>query len=161
MKAKPLPPLELVADFLDYNPETGTATWKKSPARNIKVGSTAGTIYKGYIVIRFKGKSYPAHRLFWLLQTGEEPSQLIDHIDQNKANNAFSNLRLVSYSQNAMNRGATKASKSGVKGVCWDSKANKYKASIRINGKAKHIGNFDTLESASAARASFELSSLI
>jgi hypothetical protein len=55
-----------------------------------------------------------------------------------------------------MNRGATKANKLGVKGVCWDSKACKYKAYITINGKKKHIGNFTDLESAVDARRSYE-----
>ena len=157
MKPKPLPPFELVNTYIDYNPDTGEAIWRKSPARNIKVGSPVGTYHRGYLVVRFKGKSYPAHRLFWLLRTGEEPTELVDHIDQNRANNTFSNLRLVTNSQNGMNRGPTKANKLGVKGVCWDAKANKYKAYIQINGKKKHIGNYVDLESAINARRSFEL----
>ena len=156
MKAKPLPPYDLVSAYIDYNPETGQAIWKRSPANNIKVGTPVGTFHRGYLVVRFKGKSYPAHRLFWLLQTQEEPDQLIDHIDQDKANNAFANLRLVDYSQNGMNRNATKANKLGIKGVCWDAKGNKYKASIRVNGVAKHLGYFSDLELAIQARKNYE-----
>jgi hypothetical protein len=152
MKPKSLPPYELVAYFIEYDSISGQGTWKVSPANNIKAGSSVGTLYRGYLVVRFKGKSYPAHRLFWLLQTGSEPTGLIDHIDTDRTNNAFSNLRLATSSQNAMNRGATKANKIGVKGVCWDAKAKKYKASIRINGKAKHLGYFDTIHEAANVR---------
>jgi hypothetical protein len=157
MKPKPLPSREIVGNFIDYDPETGNATWIKSPARNIKAGSPVGTINRGYLVVRFQGKSYPLHRLCWLLETNQDPAEsMVDHIDGNRLNNAFANLRLCNNSQNGMNRGATKANKLGVKGVCWDRTACKYKAYIQISGKKKHIGNFADLESAIDARRSFE-----
>jgi len=153
MKPKPLPLHDFLATYIEYNPETGQGVWKRSPANNIKAGATVGTIYKNYLVVRFKGKSYPAHRLFWLLQTKTDPGDfLIDHIDGNKSNNAFSNLRLSTFSQNGMNRPATKVNKLGIKGVCWDAKARKYKSSIRVDGQARHIGYFDDLDLAIAAR---------
>jgi hypothetical protein len=157
MKPKPLPSREIVGNFINYNLINGVAIWSKSPARNIKAGSPVGTIHRGYLVVRFQGKSYPLHRFCWLLATNQDPDELmIDHIDGNKLNNAFANLRLCSNAQNGMNRGATKANKLGVKGVCWDAKACKYKAHIQINGKKKHIGNFADLESALDARRSYE-----
>ena len=157
MKPKPLPKQENVANFIAYDLESGLATWRQSPARNIKAGSSVGTIHRGYLVARFQGKSYPLHRLCWLLATNQDPGDLmVDHVDGNKLNNAFSNLRLCSNAQNGMNRGATKANKLGIKGVCWDAKASRYKAHIQINGKKKHIGNYADLESAVNARRSFE-----
>ena len=157
MKPKPLPSREIVASFIEYDLASGVAVWIKSPARNIKAGSLAGTIHRGYLIVRFQGKSYPLHRLCWLLATSQDPNELmIDHIDGNRLNNAFANLRLCSNAQNGMNRGATKANKLGVKGVCWDAKACRYKAYITINGKKKHIGNFTDLESAVDARRSYE-----
>ena len=45
MKAKPLPPLEELKEFLDYNPDTGIFTWKKQVAPNIKVGQKAGVMH--------------------------------------------------------------------------------------------------------------------
>lgn len=86
---------------------------------------------------------------------------LVDHIDQNKTNNVFSNLRLATYSQNGMNRDATKSNKLGMKGVCFDAKVGKYKASIRVNGKHKHLGYFDNPDCAFAARKTFENNLLI
>ena len=157
MKPKPLPKREIVADFISYDLQSGLATWIKSPARNIKIDSPVGTVYRGYLVARFQGKSYPLHRLCWLLATNQDPGDLmIDHVDGNKLNNAFSNLRLCSNSQNGMNRGATKVNKLGIKGVCWDAKACKYKAHIQIDGKKKHIGYYTDLESAVNARQLFE-----
>ena len=157
MKPKPLPSQENVANFIDYDLVSGLAIWSKSPAKNIKAGTQAGTVHRGYLVVRFQGKSYPLHRLCWLLATNQDPGDLmIDHIDGNRLNNVFANLRLCSNAQNGMNRSATKANKLGVKGVCWDAKACKYKAHIQINGKKKHIGNYADLESAVNARRSFE-----
>jgi hypothetical protein len=156
MEPKPLPPYKLVSNFIDYDPISGLGTWKVSPANNVKAGSPVGTLHCGYLVVTFKRKSYPAHRLFWLLQTGLEPDGFIDHIDNNKTNNAFSNLRVATCSQNGMNRGATRANKIGVKGVCWDAKVDKYKAQIKINGKVKHLGYFDTIEKAADVRRLYE-----
>lgn len=158
MKPKPLPSVDIVREFIMYDCGSGLALWKKSPARNIKAHSPVGTIHRGYLVVRFQGKSYPLHRLIWLLETGEDPGEfMVDHIDGDRLNNAFENLRLCSNAQNGMNRGATKANKLGVKGVCWDKKAGKYKAHIRIDGKKKHIGNYSDLQSAIDARRSFEI----
>jgi hypothetical protein len=157
MKPKPLPNREIVGNFIDYDLASGLAIWSKSPARSIKAGSPVGTIYRGYLVVRFQGKDYPLHRFCWLLATNQDPGDLmIDHIDGNKLNNAFANLRLCTKSQNGMNRGATKANKLGVKGVYWDAKACKYKAQIKINGKTKHIGYFADFELAVHARRSSE-----
>ena len=51
-----------------------------------------------------------AHRIVWMLKNNSEiPEGLqIDHIDRNRQNNHPSNLRVVTPSQNAMNRSNTK-----------------------------------------------------
>ena len=55
MIARPLPPLEELKEFLDYNPDTGIFTWKKQVAPNIKVGQKAGVMHSWtyYIIITF------------------------------------------------------------------------------------------------------------
>jgi hypothetical protein len=155
---KKLPSFELVDEFIDYNPLTGCATWKKSPSRNAPINSSVGCIFKGYLVIGFKGNTYAAHRIFWLLHNCVDPgSMIVDHIDGNKLNNKVSNLRLATDSENQMNRSVTVRSKSGIKGVCWDPYAEKYKAFIKHNNKAIHIGLFTTQEKAFEARQAKEV----
>lgn len=72
----------------------------------------------------------------------------VDHIDGNRLNNQKSNLRIVNSSQNKMNRGSRKDCKSGFKGVSWHNKNSKWVSRIMINGKYKHLGQFETKEQA-------------
>ena len=54
----------------------------------------------------------------------------IDHIDRNYLNSQRSNFKLVTPSQNAINKAKTKGS-SKYKGVCWDKSRNKWMAYIK------------------------------
>jgi hypothetical protein len=72
----------------------------------------------------------------------------VDHIDGDKQNNHIDNLRAATPSQNGANQFLTKANKSGVKGVSWAKKSNKWNACIRVNGKNKNLGYFVDLEDA-------------
>ena len=47
------------------------------------------------------------------------------------------------------NRGKQINNKSGYKGISFNKPANKYQATIRINGNLKHLGYFETAEEAS------------
>ena len=80
-----------------------------------------------------------------------DKKQMIDHIDENKANNNVKNLRWATRKENGCNRGKQKNNKSGFKGVAFNKPLNKYQAKIRINDKRKHIGYFETAEEASKA----------
>lgn len=67
----------------------------------------------------------------------------VDHIDLNGLNNRRSNLRLATPSQNAANRPKqTGPYTSQYKGVSWHQAANKWRASIRVNGVRTHLGVF-------------------
>lgn len=71
-----------------------------------------GSDRNGYKRITLKGKVYSIHRIIWELFNGSIPEgQVIDHIDGNRSNNALSNLRMVSQSENMNN-----AQKNGHKG---------------------------------------------
>ena len=156
-KAKPLPPLELLRTLFDYEEETGALIWIVSPSRRVKVGDKAGTISrKGYlriaITIDKKFCNFAAHRLIWYFVTGTDPGELqIDHIDSNKLNNRFSNLRLATNSQNNCNRRASLKSKAGLKGVSYYARSKKWCASISIQGKQFYLGLFDSPELAHMA----------
>lgn len=83
--------------------------------------------------------------------TGQIPVEQIDHIDMNKANNRFVNLREATRSENYRNRTRYSNNKSGFKGVCFYPPTNKWTAQITHLRKAKRIGYFDTPEEAHAA----------
>lgn len=143
---------ERLRSVLAYEPETGGFVWKARTAKCINIGDAAGsTSSNGYTRIFIDGKEWLAHRLAWLYVTGEQPPACIDHIDGNRANNRWSNLRSVTHSVNIQNQKvATTRSKLGVLGVGRHG-VNTFRAVININGKDKHIGSFKTVEAASAA----------
>ena len=66
----------------------------------------------------------------------------VDHKDRNSLNNHFSNLRWCTRKENDQNRSKRKNTSSVYKGVCFDKKANKWRAQIRHNGHQIHLGYF-------------------
>ena len=81
-----------------------------------------------------------------------ENKPCVDHIDNDKSNNNISNLRWATHTENGRNQTISKANKSGVKGVLWDKKTNKWKASITIDCILIYLGVFDNLKDAKRAR---------
>jgi hypothetical protein len=75
----------------------------------------------------------------------------IDHIDRNRLNNIWSNLRECTSSENKANRTKQSNNTSGYKGVSWHKRANKFRAKIQFQKKPIHIGLFTSAEEAAAA----------
>ena len=71
-----------------------------------------------------------------------------DHIDRRVWNNSRSNLRRATHKENSRNRSKHKNNTSGVTGVFWDKRAQKWRAHIT----SKHLGLFVTKEAAIEAR---------
>jgi hypothetical protein len=139
-------------ELLKYNPDTGVFTWINNMGRRVKANAEAGCLTRqGYVQIRIDAKSYAAHRLIWLYMYESFPSMSIDHIDGDKTNNARANLRIVTQSENCQNLKKSRG-KSGFLGVTIDSqRKNRWKASIKLNGKQQHIGWYKTPEEAHQA----------
>jgi hypothetical protein len=154
-KAKPLPPVEIIRKLLDYDKTTGNFYWLCERGNGVTTGAKAGTFLKGrniYIHLRINGNKYLAHRIAWLLSTGQDPLELqIDHIDGNGCNNAIENLRLATSGQNSRNQKRAKSNKSGYKGVWLDKRRNKWASSIVLNRKSTWLGYFCTPELAHMA----------
>lgn len=149
-------PSKDIWDVLEYSPDNGCFAWKVKRG-SCAVGKVAGTTdSKGYLQIGFQGTLYLAHRLAWYWRYGEWPSGPIDHINRVKTDNRLENLRLSSHKENCQNVGATKRSKSKIRGVDFHVKTGKWRATIRLNNKAKHLGLFDTAENAAMARKKAE-----
>jgi hypothetical protein len=141
---------------LNYDPESGNFFWiKANYKRPDLVGKLAGTPCTGvnlYVKIQLKSRQYQAHRLAWLYMTGEFPKDMLDHIDGDKSNNRYANLRQATCSQNMMNVKKSILNTSGVKGVVWDSTRGKWRAYYNLNKKVKTIGRFKKMEDAVKAR---------
>lgn len=95
----------------------------------------------------------PIARIIWALETGEWPTDEIDHRDRNRANNRFSNLRPATNAEQPQNASLRKDNKSGFTGVRFKSQRRQrpWHAYIRV-GRLVHLGFFATKEEAHAAR---------
>lgn len=142
--------------LLSYDPETGNFIWLINASSNARIGDIAGHLRKrdGYTLIRINEKGYQAHRLAWFYVHGVWPA-LIDHKDRNKSNNALSNLREATTSQNAMNAKATCLNTSGYRGVTWNKASGKWQAQSRLNGRNHYLGLFESAPEASEAYEDF------
>ena len=141
----------ILTERLDYNSETGIFLWKRPPHNHMRLlGKQAGGVSTGYVMIKIDGQKYKAHRLAWLYVHGNWPTKDIDHRDGNPLNNAISNLRLATMSQNLANAKRRKG-KSIAKGVRMA--RHKFQARIKFGGKLINLGSFNTeTEAADAYR---------
>jgi len=154
-KEKILPNIEDLEKYLQYTPSTGKFKWLNVGRRwKCRMGEEAGYVNKrGYRIIGFKGKIYRAHRLAWYMSKKVIPSDHeVDHINGNKDDNRLGNLRVVTKQENAMNRKLPKTSTSGILGVYWHKKQEKWHAGVKIKGKQRYLGSFSTKEEAGEAR---------
>ena len=142
--------LQQALDALKYNQESGCLYWKHRRGSKA-AGTQAGSVNnKGYLILQLHGKIYQAHRIAWMIHHKEFNFDAIDHINGIKTDNRIVNLRAGTLSQNQQNqRQARKDNKSGYLGVC--KYKDKWMACIKIKGKTKYLGYFDSPEKASEA----------
>jgi len=178
-KAKPLPSPETLRQLLRYEPTTGRLYWlerskewfvdgkgRYTSERNCKCWNTAhagkeaissidpGLGYrKGSVLM----KNLYAHRVIWAMQTGSWPDSDIDHINGDRADNRWSNLRSVSRSVNAKNACLRSNNTSGQMGVFWAKQIGRWRAVIWVDGKRISLGCFIGFEDAKAARKDAEI----
>lgn len=143
---------ERLREVLDYDPETGVFTWRGSARRGWN-GRVAGRDDHGYVRMSIDHIPYYAHRLAWLHVHGEWPAKDLDHRDRNRKNNAIANLRPCEMSENLANAKRPTNNTSGHKGVYRH--RGKWRAAIGVGGRSVHIGVYDTLDDALAARRAF------
>jgi hypothetical protein len=76
----------------------------------------------------------------------------VDHINNDKSNNNVENLRWASNVENGRNRSMHINNTSGIKGIHFIGKRNKWRALIKHNRKLIHLGYFDNKNDAIIAR---------
>ena len=145
---------EVLHELFEYRDNT---LYNKISRRKARAGDQAGAIRDdGYRQVCIFSKVYLLHRIIFMYHNGYLPS-LTDHIDGNKQNNAIENLREATKSQNAYNIGISNKNKSGVKGVSWCKKRNRWRACCRVNTKLIHVGFFKEIEKAEIAVKEFRV----
>jgi len=133
--------------LLNYDPDTGKFTWLHPTSNRVAAGRQAGNLDSlGYIQISLDGRDYRGHRLAWLYMTGKIPEAEVDHVNRDRSDNRWANLRVATREENARNRVAYKNNKTGLKGV--SRKGSRYSAKIWMDGASRLIGWFDTPEEA-------------
>lgn len=173
MSKKSLPPQEVLAELLRYDPDTGNLFWRKRASHLFKDGRhsaehiarrwnsknanceafTALDNY-GYRQGTILGRHVRAHLVIWALVHGDLPDGHIDHINHDKADNRLNNLRQVSHQGNKRNVGRSRANRSGVVGVIWCQ--NRWQAYITVDAKSIYLGRFANKDQAVAARKAAE-----
>jgi hypothetical protein len=156
-----LPTQAIVREWLSYDSATGEFIWIKEP-RTIGtcLGKIAGATNKfGYVRISVPGfGQVQAHRLAWIYCHGLTIGGAeIDHIDGNPSNNAISNLRLATSTQQKQNKGVQSNNRSGLKGAFYHAshRGKKWRSQIQVDiqgtKKLVFLGYFATAEEAHAA----------
>lgn len=164
--------MEIAQDYLkecfDYNPDTGSLKWKARDVSHFKTLNAAsvwnskyantevGTLKSGRKILSLDGKKHKVHRIIWIICHGQSPENHIDHINGNPEDNRLENLRDVTNAENHKNRKIPKTNTSGVHGVSWYKRKQKWQAMIRTSGGHLHLGYFDSLDEAAKARKEAE-----
>ena len=145
---------EYLKSILDYVPSTGEWRWRyregldeRPNARD--AGKPAGTVQNGYTLIMIDGVQHRSHRLAFIYMLGREAAGDVDHIDTDRTNGRWSNLREATRSQNHANKRRRFDCASGIKGVRFHKQSGKWQARLCD----KHIGLFETKKGAAAAYA--------
>lgn len=141
--------IEALRERVRYNPVSGKFTAIGSGG-----GRLLGTVNSsGYLRVVINGRSFYLHRLAWFYMTGDWPPVGfdVDHINEVKTDNRWSNLRLATRAQNVANiRGAHRDSLCGCRGVSA-SRSGRYVARIMVHGHLVHLGTFETVGEAARA----------
>lgn len=149
---------KMLKERIIYDPETGVVKWK-AQKDTCNIGNPVlGEDAHGYKIINIDYKVYKLHSMIWLYMTGETPN-IVDHLDYNRRNNIFKNLKNGTYQDNSKNLSKSVSNTSGVTGInIKQSKyGEKYLASITVNNKRIHLGCFDLIDDAISSRKDAEV----
>lgn len=141
---------------IHYDPDTGRFTWlKDSPLGGARLaGKIAGCIANdGYMVIGIRKRTYKAHRLVFLYMESEMPAKQVDHINRNRSDNRWCNLRHATHQENQQNM----SNNTDFIGVSWRKRTNQWTAQSRLNGRVKYLGIFKTHLAACYARHYYDI----
>jgi hypothetical protein len=133
------------SEVIIMNIEEAKRRWIYDEERGVLIqkacgkGTRAGRVIKASHVMLL-GQSIRVYRVMWALKTGEQPPSSIDHIDGNRNNNKWCNLRAATQRQQVYN---TVPANGGCYFRSDKPRLKPWRARIRLpNGKRKIIGDF-------------------
>lgn len=165
-------PIDVLHQLLICDADGGVLTWrrrdaemfeptlKQSAAHRAAIwnGRNAGkpaltyVMTGGYLGGTILGRgNVRAHRVIWAMHTGAWPSEMIDHINGDRADNRICNLRQATLSQNHCNRASKPGSSSAHLGVFWNSRNRGWTAAIKKDSQRQYLGTFACEEDAALA----------
>lgn len=169
----PLAPT-LLRRLLRYEPDSGKLFWlQRTPDLFIAGFHSAATqcarwnsrhagneaftcwVLSGYPHTTIFGRTYHAHRVIFALVTSEWPEHDVDHINGNRGDNRWRNLRSVTHVTNSRNAAISTRNSTGATGVHRHRETD-WTARIGVGGKTLYLGVFRTFEAALASRKAAE-----
>lgn len=140
--------LSQIQNRFSYDPETGKIYYKKREnithynhkTWNMRFADkeVIGWLNNnGYYRLSFDCKLFYFHQIAFICMKGYIPEE-VDHIDKNKTNNIWSNLREADRINNSCNSFKRKTNRSGLKGVSWAKSNNCWRMDITFNKKKYH-----------------------
>lgn len=149
----------LIPQLLTYSPDTGDLYWKPRPPTLFTATATRTAEHMaanwnakhagqkaltavgshGYKSGRVMGRGLLAHRVIYCLMTGQWPTHEIDHVNGDRTDNRWRNLRQATRAQN--NRNLTGyATTSPYIGVYWNKSLGGYMARVYHEGRSHYCG---------------------
>lgn len=161
----PLPTQAYLRECLMYFPVSGRLFWRHRSqhhfnsyrafitwnAQHALHEAFATPDKDGYRTGRLNGRTYKAHRIIFKLLHNSEPPR-VDHEDGNVQNNTAGNLKASSDLENLKNKRLYSSNTSGAVGVSFKKQSGKWCAHIRVAGKRRHLGYFNSIDEAIAVR---------
>jgi hypothetical protein len=156
-----------------YSPATGALNWRKRSSKWFRDGEGRYTAERscrvwntqcagrpafsvdtstGYLRGSVVGRKAYAHRIIWAMQTGAWPAHEIDHLNGDRADNRWCNLRSVEKADNSKNQRLRSTNGSGMMGVWQIRSTGRWRASIIVDGKRISLGCFPSFDEACTAR---------
>jgi hypothetical protein len=159
-----LPEIEILRRMFSYDRETGILKWNKRPPEDfVDEGTCArwntrfagkvagGKNNYGYVRVAINGLRYLAHRIIWLIETGELPDD-VNHDNGVHDDNRWVNLKSGTHLDSLKNACKRSDNSSGITGVAWFKALSQWRAYVFISGRQIHLGYFDKIEDAVSAR---------
>lgn len=143
--------VEEARELWSYNPATGELIWKVDLGSNVRAGMVAG---RACLSVRFNNRPMSKGIIAFGIYTGAWPEsgERILFRDKDTKNLKWDNLACDTRSKVTGAQRMRSNNTSGVRGVHWHKRSQKWRAFIRVQGKHLYLGSFETIEKAAAAR---------